>query len=118
MWSSPIWDAFDEDRPAVEDLKERYRRGGLGDVAVKRHLEEVLQDLLAPIRRRREELARDPGQVLDILRAGTARAREVTQSTLDEVRMSLGLFTLDSRSGVAPSGDLRHFGRTREASPA
>jgi tryptophanyl-tRNA synthetase len=115
-------DAFDEDRSAVEDLKERYRRGGLGDAAVKRHLEEVLQALLAPIRRRREELARDVGYVLDILRAGTAKAREVTQATLDEVRMSLGLFTLDSRTGArpapGPSGDQRHLGRTREASPA
>jgi tryptophanyl-tRNA synthetase len=85
-------DAFDEDRAAVEDLKERYRRGGLGDMAVKRRLEDVLQTLLAPIRQRREALARDPGHMLDVLRAGTLNAREITEATLDELRAALGLF--------------------------
>jgi len=86
-------DAFDEERTAVEELKAQYRRGGLGDMVVKRRLEDILQSLLAPIRERRAALARDPGHVLALLRAGTERARDVTQATLDEVRAALGLFT-------------------------
>jgi len=88
-------DAFDEDRAAVEDLKAHYRRGGLGDMVVKRRLEDVLQALLAPIRERRETLARDPDHVLDILRDGTRKVKELTQATLEELRTGLGLFALD-----------------------
>jgi tryptophanyl-tRNA synthetase len=85
-------DAFEQDSAAVEELKAHYRRGGLGDSAVKRRLEDVLQTLLAPIRERRAVLARDPGHVLDVLREGTQRAREKTQETLNELRAALGLF--------------------------
>jgi tryptophanyl-tRNA synthetase len=88
-------DAFDEDRAAVEDLKARYRRGGLGDAAVKRRLDEILQALVAPIRERRAALAQDPGYVLDIMRAGTQAAREATQATLDDIRSALGLFPFE-----------------------
>ncbi len=88
-------DAFDTDETAVAELKAQYRRGGLGDVAVKRRLDSILQELLAPIRERRAAYARDPGYVLDLLRAGTAKAKAVTQATLDEVRSGLGLFSLD-----------------------
>ena len=88
-------DAFDEDHVAVEDLKARYIRGGLGDSLVKKRLEDVLQALLAPIRERRRALARDPGHVLHVVKRGTARAREVTDATLREVRTALGLFNLN-----------------------
>jgi tryptophanyl-tRNA synthetase len=87
-------DAFDDDRIAVEEMKARYIRGGLGDSIVKNHLEEVLQALLAPIRDRRRALARDPGYVLQIIQRGTAQARELTNATLRDVRTALGLFTL------------------------
>lgn len=86
-------DAFDADRAAVDDLKERYRRGGLGDVAVKRRLEDVLQELLKPIRERRAAVSGDLDRVLDILRSGTAKARAITQSTFEELRDALGLFS-------------------------
>jgi tryptophanyl-tRNA synthetase len=88
-------DALDEDHIAVEDLKQRYIRGGLGDSAVKKRLNDVLQALLAPIRDRRRALARDPGYVLQIVKRGTAHAREVTDATLLDVRAALGLFTLN-----------------------
>ncbi|WP_291862081.1 tryptophan--tRNA ligase [Bradyrhizobium sp.] len=88
-------DAFDEDHVAVEDLKARYIRGGLGDSLVKKRLEDVLQALLAPIRDRRRALARDPGHVLQVVKRGTARARVITDVTLREVRTALGLFTLN-----------------------
>lgn len=88
-------DAFASDAAEVEDLKARYRCGGLGDIAVKRYLDEVLQTLLAPIGYRRAQFASDPSYVMDILRQGTLRAKERTQSTLDEMRAGLGLFSLD-----------------------
>lgn len=88
-------DAFDEERTVGADLKERYRQGGLGDSVVKKRLDEVLQALLAPIRERRRKLARDPGYVLGVVREGTKRSRELTNSTLRQVRTALGLFMLD-----------------------
>ena len=87
-------DAFDGDRTALEELKAHYRRGGLGDIEVKRRLDGILQALLAPIRDRRAVLARDPDYVRDVLRQGTLKARQLTQATLDEVRDALGLFRL------------------------
>jgi tryptophanyl-tRNA synthetase len=58
---------------------------------VKKRLEGILQELIAPIRERREELAKDKGQVLQILKEGTFKAREVAAQTMDEVRKALGL---------------------------
>ena len=88
-------DAFDENAAEVGELKTRYRRGGLGDVAVKKRLEAILQGLLAPIRERRAAYARQPEYVLDVLREGTKKARAITQSTFIELRSGLGLFTLN-----------------------
>lgn len=85
-------DAFSDDADGVEELKARYRHGGLGDMTVKKHLEEILQSLVWPIRARRAEFAKDPGEVMRILRAGSENAREVTEATMDEVRTALGLF--------------------------
>jgi tryptophanyl-tRNA synthetase len=87
-------DAFDNDRAEVTDLKARYRRGGLGDTLVKRRLEAVLKTLLAPIRERRAELARDPDFVLDVLRTGTHQAQKLTANTKAELHAALGLFEL------------------------
>ena len=79
-------DAFDPDREAVEELKAHYRAGGLGDMVLKRRLEGILQELLAPIRERRAAFAADPGAVLEILHEGTRRSREVTANVLKDVR--------------------------------
>lgn len=70
-------DAFDEDKQAVAALKDQYRRGGLGDAAVKRRLNDIVQALIAPLRERRAAFMRDPGHLLDVLRSrheGGARA--------------------------------------------
>ena len=87
-------DAFDEDRSTLEEMKAQYRRGGLGDSKIKRRLEEILQALVGPIRERREQLARNPAYVLDVIRAGTERARGRTEATKREVVEGLGLFSL------------------------
>ncbi|UQS87079.1 tryptophan--tRNA ligase [Nicoliella spurrieriana] len=84
-------DIFDKNQAHVEELKQQYRHGGLGDVKIKRYLNEVLQAELEPIRTRREAFAKDPAAVYDILKAGSARAREVTNQTLQEVRDAIGI---------------------------
>lgn len=83
--------AFDPDTATVAELEARYTRGGLGDVALKRRLVDVLDAMVAPIRARREALARDPGYVASVVRDGTARARVVTDATVRDVRAVFGL---------------------------
>ena len=84
-------DAFDPDVPAVEELKARYRRGGLGDAALKGRLVDVLEQVVAPIRARRAALARDRAYVREVLREGTARAHEVTGVVRRLVRQAFAL---------------------------
>ncbi len=84
-------EAFDPDATAVAELEARYRAGGLGDVAVKRRLVDVLEGFLAPIRARRAALAAEPGHVAALLRAGTARGRAVARRTLADVRAAMGV---------------------------
>ncbi len=88
-------DAFDESPEEVEDLKAHYRRGGLGDMVVKKRLDARLQALLAPIRERRYEFAKRPDFVMGLVRAGTERASVLTQETLAEVKDALGVFSFD-----------------------
>lgn len=84
-------DAFDPDQEGLQELKSRYVRGGIADSLVKARLENCLQDLLAPIRARREQFARDRGQVLQLLKEGTIKAREIAAQTVQEVKDALGL---------------------------
>jgi tryptophanyl-tRNA synthetase len=84
-------DAFDPDVEKVQGLKEHYQRGGLGDSVVKRRLAEVLEAFLGPIRKRREDYAKDPAEVMRLLKEGTERARQVTASTLAQVRNAMHL---------------------------
>ncbi|MFD1318576.1 tryptophan--tRNA ligase [Loigolactobacillus zhaoyuanensis] len=84
-------DVFAEDQAHVAELKAQYQAGGLGDVKLKRYLNEVLQAALAPIRQRREEYAQDPAAVYDILAKGSAKANEVANQTLAEVRAAIGI---------------------------
>ena len=84
-------DAFDPDQAGLAELKAHYVRGGLADSVVKARLETCLQELLAPIRARREALAQDRGYILQVLKDGTRGAREVAARTADEVKAALGL---------------------------
>lgn len=84
-------DIFGKDTAKVQDLKDHYRHGGLGDVKIKRYLMEVLNAELAPIRQRRAEFAKDLPAVMDMLKAGSERANQVAAQTLDEVKDAMGL---------------------------
>ncbi|MBC8744047.1 tryptophan--tRNA ligase [uncultured Limosilactobacillus sp.] len=84
-------DIFDPDKEQVAKLKEQYQAGGLGDVKIKRYLNEVLEAELAPIRKRREEYAANIDYVDQVLEEGSARANEVANQTLKEVRDAIGI---------------------------
>ena len=73
----------------LEELKEHYRHGGLGDVKIKKFLYEVLEEELKPIRELREELAKNPEYVYQVLREGTRKAREKATETLKEVKKAM-----------------------------
>lgn len=84
-------DVFDPDKIELEKMKVQYQQGGLGDVKVKRHLVEVLNTFLEPIRQRRVELEKDPKYVMDVLIKGSHRAREAAQMTMQGVRKAMKL---------------------------
>ncbi|MFM2482700.1 tryptophan--tRNA ligase [Celerinatantimonas sp. YJH-8] len=84
-------DAFHPDEAFVGDLKAQYRAGGLGDTKIKSILEEVLQELIRPIRERREKLMADRQYMLNILKAGTERARIETNEVVNAVKDAYGL---------------------------
>ena len=82
-------DAFDPDREGVEEMKARYRRGGLGDSVVKSRLVDVLDAMLAPMRERRARVTMT--DVDGALEEGTAKARLAAVEALSSVRAAFGL---------------------------
>ncbi|MBQ4551583.1 MAG: tryptophan--tRNA ligase, partial [Clostridia bacterium] len=73
----------------LDALKAHYQGGGLGDVKIKRFLNEVLQEELAPIRQRRAMYEKDLPAVYDILKKGSEKAREKAADTLDQVKRAM-----------------------------
>jgi tryptophanyl-tRNA synthetase len=73
----------------LDELKEHYTRGGLGDMKCKKFLNEVLNKFLDPMRQRRAELEKDIAEIQNILKKGTEQAREVGAQTMDEVRRAM-----------------------------
>lgn len=79
----------------LDELKEHYQRGGLGDMKVKKFLNNVLQEELEPIRKRREELQKDIPYVYEVLKKGSEVARETAAQTLHEVRDAMKINYFD-----------------------
>jgi tryptophanyl-tRNA synthetase len=96
-------DAFNPDAEEVADLKDRYRRGAVGDVEVKDKLVRALEALLAPIRERRAHYESNMSRVRDALEAGTGRARKAARETMALARDALDLNYLEK----FPPGDRR-----------
>jgi len=74
---------------SLDELKDHYRRGGLGDVKVKKFLNNVLQEELRPIRERREQLQKDIPSIYEILQEGSVKARETAAQTLSDVKRAM-----------------------------
>uniref|UniRef100_UPI00402A76A3 tryptophan--tRNA ligase n=1 Tax=Succinivibrio sp. TaxID=2053619 RepID=UPI00402A76A3 len=92
---------FDEylpDYKNLDELKAHYQRGGLGDMVVKKFLNNVIQTELRPIRERRNDWEKRLPDVYEILKQGTAKARETAAQTLSEVKhaMRIDYFTDDN----------------------
>ena len=79
----------------LDELKAHYTRGGLGDVKVKRFLNNVVQEELEPIRKRRKEFEKDIPAVYEILRKGSEAARETAAQTLSEVKDAMRINYFD-----------------------
>ena len=75
----------------MDELKDHYKRGGLGDMKIKKFLNNILQDLIKPIRERRKELEKDTDKIFDILRDGTKKAREVAFKNLIKLKTNMGI---------------------------
>ena len=73
----------------LDELKDHYRRGGLGDMKCKKFLNQVLNQFLEPMRARRAEFEKDIPEIYNILKKGTEQAREVGAQTMDEVRKAM-----------------------------
>ena len=84
-------DLFNANKEEVEELKDRYRKGRVGDVEVKKRLSRALNEFLEPFRKKREEFAKKKGYVEEILHEGSKRAREEACKTLALVRKAMGL---------------------------
>lgn len=84
-------DVFGTDSVRIAEMKAHYQRGGLGDVAIKKYLNEELQAFLEPIRQRRQEWAADSAAVMEILRQGTAKAQAHAAETMHRVRQAMQL---------------------------
>ena len=89
----------------LDELKAHYTRGGLGDVKVKKFLNNVLQSELAPIRARRKEWEKDIPAVYEILKAGSAKAQAVAAKTLKEVKASMKINYFDDPSWIKSQAD-------------
>ena len=85
----------------LDELKEHYQRGGLGDVKVKKFLNNVLQEELAPIRARRKEWEKDIPAVYEILHKGSIEAEKVAAQTLADVKNSMKINYFEDKELIA-----------------
>ncbi len=97
---------FLPDYAGLEELKGHYKRGGLGDVKIKKFLINVLERELEPIRQRRALFEQDIPGVYEILREGTRRANEVADATLEEVRSAMRINYFDDEALIRSQAEL------------
>ena len=84
-------DAFCKDKKYLAEMKEHYKAGGLGDVKVKKYLNEIIQAELEPIRNRRNQYKNNLDYIYEILKDGSNQARLIASQTLHEVRDAMGI---------------------------
>lgn len=87
--NNPLWifhDTFNTDKAWVEEAKDKYRQGQIGDVECKRKLIDIIEAFIQPIRARRKEFEADPHGVIQILKQGCERANTVAEETFQQVK--------------------------------
>lgn len=87
-------DAFNADRAEVEDLKERYCMGKVGDSEVKSRLYDAIEQTLQPMRERRAQYENQPGRIEEIILQGTEKVRNLTRQTAFDIREQMGLTSI------------------------
>lgn len=100
---------FLPDYKCLDELKEHYRRGGLGDVKIKKFLNNVLERELEPVRKRRAEYEKDIPGVYEILKKGTMKAKEAADETLKEVKEAMKINYFDD-SALISSQTIKYGG--------
>ena len=85
----------------LDELKAHYMRGGLGDVKVKKFLNNVMQEELAPIRARRKELESDIPYVYEVLKKGSEKAKKVAEATLNDVKKAMKINYFEDNALIA-----------------
>ena len=89
----------------LDELKDHYRRGGLGDVKVKNFLNAIMEETLEPVRAKRKEFEKDIPAVYDILKKGCENAREKAADTLSAVRKAMKIDYFDDNKLIAEQAD-------------
>ena len=92
---------FWPDYKNLDEVKEHYKRGGLGDVKVKKFLNRVLEEELRPIRERRKRWEQDIPAVYEILKSGSEKAERVAAQTLKEMRAAMKINYFDDAALIA-----------------
>jgi tryptophanyl-tRNA synthetase len=90
----------------LDELKDHYRRGGLGDMKCKKFLNEVLNQFLEPMRQRRHEFEQDIPEIYNILKKGTEKARETAAQTMSEVRSAMRINYFDDQALIESQVEL------------
>jgi tryptophanyl-tRNA synthetase len=110
-------DAFNPNQEEVNDLKERYQKGQVGDVEVKQKLAQALNNFLDPIRERRAHYASQPNLVEDILIEGTLRMQAQARETMTRVHAAMGLYGIHLRRRVEGTAATESLGYLSTLAP-
>ncbi len=85
-------DLFNMNIEEIDDLKQRYRTGNVGDVEVKKKLSKAINELLEPFREKRSYYEKRIDDVKDILREGTNKAKEIAKDNMEQIISTIGLY--------------------------
>ncbi|MDE6926116.1 MAG: tryptophan--tRNA ligase [Acetatifactor sp.] len=97
------------DYPNLDELKAHYVRGGLGDMKVKKFLNNIMQETLEPIRNRRKELEKDIPAIYDVLKKGSDIARETAAQTLSEVKGAMRINYFEDKELIRAQSDMYRY---------
>ncbi|MDE7046214.1 MAG: tryptophan--tRNA ligase, partial [Acetatifactor sp.] len=97
------------DYPNLDELKAHYVRGGLGDMKVKKFLNNIMQETLEPIRNRRKELEKDIPAIYDVLKKGSDIARETAAQTLSEVKGAMRINYFEDQELIRAQSDMYRY---------